>query len=242
MANLTFSDAFAELNALFNATFAGVWNTVAQNAASPATNLYLSLHNAAPGNGGSQSTNETAYTNYVRLAVARSSAGWTVTQGSGTTFSNAVNAAIATFATCGTTGDTLTHWGLGLASSGAGTLLAWGPLGPTAGPDVPFTCTSASPGVLTAYGYTPTVNDRVMVQQLPGSEGLPTGLTEGTLYFVGTAPGGQTLTLSTTTANGAPVNTSSTGSGLITKGNVPLAVATGIAPSFAAGAFSIQKA
>jgi len=239
MANLTFADTYAEFNALFNATFAGAWNTIAQNAASPATNLYFSLHTAAPGNGGSQTTSETAYSNYVRVAVARTTGGFTVTLGSGTIFTNAVNAAAVTFAACGATGATLTHWGLGLSSSGAGTLLAWGPLGPTAGPDVPFTCTSAVPGTITCYGYTPTVNDQVMVQQVQGSEGLPTGFTEGTIYYIGTASG-TTGTLSTTVSNGAPVTTTTTGSGLITKCS-PLVVSSGITPSFAAGAFSIQK-
>jgi hypothetical protein len=240
MATLTFADTFAELNALFNATFAGAWNTVAQNAGAPATNLYVSLHTAAPGNGGSQNTSETAYTNYARQAVARTSGGWTVTLGSGTSFSNVTNAAAINFATCGASGATLTHWGLGLSSSGAGTLLAWGPLGPTAGPDVSFECTSASPGVLTCYGYTPTANDQVMVAQLQGTQGLPTGLTEGTIYYVGTAPGGQTATLSTTTANANPVNTSSTGQGIIYKCS-PLAVSNGITPSIAIGGMVIQK-
>ena len=36
----------------------GAWNTIAQNAASPATSLYWSLHTADPGDGGSQTTNE----------------------------------------------------------------------------------------------------------------------------------------------------------------------------------------
>lgn len=231
MAFLSNTDAVGILNALFNATFAGSWNTIAQNAASPATNLYVSLHNADPGSAGSQTTNETAYTNYARIAVARTTGGWTVSGGNPNTVQNA---AAINFAACGVTGDTITHWGVGLLASAAGTLMASGPLGPVAGPDVPFTCTLASPGVLTAYGYTPAVNDRVAVWPLPGQEGLPTGLTAGTVYFVGTAPGGNTLTLSTTTANGAPVNTSATGSGMILKCS-PLIVSNGISPSFAAG-------
>lgn len=234
MAIKTFVETAAELNALFCAVFTGTWSTVAQNAAAPATLLYFSLHNANPGAGGSQTTSETAYTNYARQSVARTTGGFTVTTGSGTTFSSVANAATITFATCGTTGDTLTHWGLGLSSSGAGTLLAYGPLAPSSNP-VPFECTSASPGVLTHYGYTPTVNDRVSVYQLPGGQLLNTGLTEGTAYYIGTAPGGQTSTLSTTTANGAPVNTSSTGGGYIYKMGL-LAVSSGIAPTVAAGA------
>jgi hypothetical protein len=241
MAILTYADSAAEFNALFCAVFTGTWSTIAQNAAAPATNLYVSLHNATPGPTGSQTTNETAYTNYGRIAVARTTGGWTVTTGSGTTFSSVVNAATITFAACGATGDTLTHWGIGLSTSGAGTLLAFGPIGPTAGPAIPFTCTSASPGILTVYGYTPVVNDRFCVYQLPGTEGLPTGLTEGTTYYIGTAPGGQTATLSTTASNANPVNTSSTGSGIGYKQG-PLVVSSGVTPSFAAGALSIQKA
>ncbi len=236
----TYAQAAAELNALLCAVFTGVMSTIAQNAASPATNLYLSLHNANPGGAGSQTTNETAYTNYARLAVARTAGGWTVTTGSGTTLSNAGNAAASNFAQCGATGDSLTHWGLGLSSSGAGTLLFYGPLAPSGSP-VPFECTSASPGVLTAYGYTPAVNDRVSVYQAPGAELLPTGITEGTSYYVGTAPGGNTLTLSTNASNGAPVNTSSTGAGMIYKMGI-LAVSSGITPQIAAGAMAIQSA
>ncbi len=239
MAIKTWVEAAAELNALYCAVFTGTWSTIAQNAGSPATLLYWSLHNANPGAGGSQTTNETAYTNYARVSTARTTGGFTVTTGSGTTFSNVTNVAAITFPLCGATGDTLTHWGLGLSASGAGTLLAYGPIAP-AGAPVPFECTSASPGVLTHYGYTPTVNDRVSVYQLPGAEGLNTGLTEGTVYFVGTAPGGQTSTLSTTTSNGAPVNTSSTGGGYIYKHGL-LVVNSGIAPTVGAGAAIIQN-
>lgn len=240
MAIQTFIQSAAELNALYCAVFTGTWANVAQNSATPATQLFVSLHNANPGNGGTQTSNETAYTNYARVGVARTTGGWTVTSGSGTTFSNVVNAAAINFAACGVTGDTITHIGIGLSSSGAGTLLDFCEVGPTAGPGVPFTCTSASPGVLTCIGYTPAVNDRVSVYQLQGTQLLATGLTEGTVYFVGTAPGGQTLTLSTTTANGAPVNTSTTGSGIIYKQS-PLIVSNGITPTFAIGAISIQK-
>jgi len=239
MTVLSFVEAKAELDALFTAVFTGTWSTVVQNASSPATNLYVSLHNADPGNGGSQNTSETAYTNYARVAVARTTGGWTTSLGSGTTFSSVTNVASIGFAACGATGDTLTHWGIGLSASGAGTLLYFGPLGPSTN-GYPFTCTSASPGVITCYGYAPSVNDRVSVYQTQGAEGLPTGFTEGTVYYVGTAPGGNTATLSTTTANGNPVNTSSTGSGLIYKQS-PLTVSNGVTPSIAAGQIIIQK-
>lgn len=239
MAIKTYVDTYAELNALLCAVFSGAWNTIAQNAASPATQLYGSLHTADPGDSGSQTTSEVAYTNYARIGVARTTAGWTVTEGSGSTFTQAVNAAQVAFAACGATGATAAFWGLGLSSTGTGTLIAHGPLGPTAGPVVPFTCTSASPGVLTVYGYSATVNDQVVVYATPGTESLPTGITGGTLYYVGTVSG-NTITLSTTTANGSPVNTSAVGSGLLYKAT-PLAISSGVTPNIAASAMVLQS-
>jgi hypothetical protein len=95
---------------------AGIQNSAA------AGSLYVSLHTSDPGEAGDQTTSETAYTNYVRIAVARSGAGWTVT-------GNAVtNAAAITFATCGVSGATLTYFGVGTDSSGAGKLLYSGAL------------------------------------------------------------------------------------------------------------------
>lgn len=82
-----------------------------------AGSLYLSLHTADPGEAGTQATNETAYTNYARIAVARTVGGWTVSGNSVT------NAALAAFAQCGVTGATVTHFGVGTAASGAGKLL-----------------------------------------------------------------------------------------------------------------------
>lgn len=90
---------------------AGIQNSAA------AGNLYVSLHTADPGEAGAQNTSEAAYTNYARVAVARSSAGWTV---SGNAVSN--TAAIA-FPQCGATGATITNFGVGTDASGAGKLL-----------------------------------------------------------------------------------------------------------------------
>jgi len=111
------------LNLVFNNTDITLIGDAAglQNSAT-AGSLYISLHTADPGEAGDQTTSETAYTNYVRVAVARSGAGWTVT-------GNAVtNAATITFATCGVTGATLTYFGVGTDSSGAGKLLYSGAL------------------------------------------------------------------------------------------------------------------
>ena len=106
---------------IFNAT---AWADIAQNDGSgPLTDLYLSLHTASPGVGNDQTTNETAYTNYVRIAVERTTSGWDV-PASGAT----ANAALAQFAQCGVTGATLTHVAIGTAASGAGTVLYAGAL------------------------------------------------------------------------------------------------------------------
>lgn len=108
------------LKLIFQAT---AWASIADNAASsPYTNLYLSLHTADPGVGNNQTTNETGYTNYARIAIARTSGGWTVTTNTST------NAALAQFAQCGATGATLTYIAIGTASSGAGNVLYSGAL------------------------------------------------------------------------------------------------------------------
>ena len=106
---------------IFNAT---TWADIAENdTSSPNTNLYLSLHTADPGVGGSQTTNETSYTNYARVAVARTTAGWDAPAAAATT-----NAALVQFAACGITGATITHVAIGTASSGAGLVLYAGAL------------------------------------------------------------------------------------------------------------------
>jgi hypothetical protein len=108
------------LKLLFNAT---AWANIADNAASsPLTNLYLSLHTADPGIGNSQATNETGYTNYTRVAVVRTSGGWTVAT------NTAVNAALVQFPQCGATGATLTHVAIGTAATGVGNVLYSGAL------------------------------------------------------------------------------------------------------------------
>lgn len=89
-----------------------------------AGSLYVSLHTADPLPTSSQSTNETTYTPYGRIAVARSGAGWTRSGN----FVSPVSA--VTFATCTVGTPTLTHAGIGTASSGAGKLLYSGPITP----------------------------------------------------------------------------------------------------------------
>lgn len=89
---------------------------------SPATNLYISLHTADPTSSGNQTSSESAYTNYARVAVARTTGGWSVASAVGS------NVAAIVFAQCGATGSTVTYFGVGRDSSGTGKLLYSGAL------------------------------------------------------------------------------------------------------------------
>lgn len=90
-----------------------------------AGSLYLALHTADPGEAGTQTTSETAYTGYARIAVARTTGGFTVT-------ANAVNlVANADFGLCtASPGSPLTHFSIGTAASGTGKVLYSGTLSP----------------------------------------------------------------------------------------------------------------
>ncbi len=111
----------AILQLFFNAT--AIANIADNAASSPLTNLYVSLHTADPGEAGSQTTNETSYGSYARVAVVRTNVGWTVSN------PTAVNAAAIQFPTCTSGTPTLTHFGIGSLSSGAGVLYFKGALG-----------------------------------------------------------------------------------------------------------------
>ena len=117
----TFDNYFLKL--IFNAT--GIPNLADNTATSPLTNLYVSLHTASPGVSGYQNTSEAAYTGYSRVAMARSAAGWTVP---GSSVSPATTI-IFPPATGGS--ETEGYFGIGTASSGAGTLLYFGAISPT---------------------------------------------------------------------------------------------------------------
>ena len=112
------------LKLIFNATpIAGL----ADNAASsPVTNLYLALHTADPGEAGDQTTSEISYTGYTRLAVLRTTGGWTVTGNSVSPVANVIFPEMT-----GGAGSVATHASIGTASSGAGKILYKGALTPS---------------------------------------------------------------------------------------------------------------
>ncbi len=108
---------------IFNAT--AIANIADNAATAPLTSLYVSLHTADPGEAGTQATSETAYTGYARIAVARTTGGWTVASGSVSPVAN------IDFGECtASPGTAITHFGVGVAASGATKLLYSGTVSP----------------------------------------------------------------------------------------------------------------
>lgn len=105
-----------------NSAIALIGDATGLPAAATAGSLFVSLHTSDPGEAGNQTTNECAYTSYARVGVARSGAGWTVSGNS------VVNAALVQFPQCTGGSETVTHFGIGTASSGTGKILYKGAL------------------------------------------------------------------------------------------------------------------
>lgn len=106
----------AILNLVFSAT---AWTAYAVNhTSSPETNIHVGLHTGDPGEAGTMSTSEAAYTNYARQNVARST-GWTTS--SAGSVSPAAN---IDFPSSGAAGSTITHFSTGKTGGGA-TAILW---------------------------------------------------------------------------------------------------------------------
>lgn len=196
----------------------------------PLPAIYLALHNAAPGSAGNQSTNETFYAGYSRIAVVPSAGTFLVSQGSPT---RAQNLQPLIFPQCnGTLGDTLNFWSIGLAASGPGTLITSGPIGP--GLVLGFAADEGSPCTLFVPGLPSgtQVNSSVVLQSFGPGMLLPQGLVDGQLYYVGTVDAVNGLvTLSYGTDNSSPVSATASGSGFLLP-VTPLNVAQGFVPVF----------
>lgn len=119
---------------LFNATN---WALVADNTATtPLTNIHTALATADPGETGTMSTSEAAYTSYARVNVARTSGGWTVT-------ANSVSPVAAiTFPACTGSTSTVTYFSVG--KTGGGTV------------DIFFSGT-VTPNISVSTGVTPSL-------------------------------------------------------------------------------------
>lgn len=86
-----------------------------------ASDFYVALHTADPGEAGSATTSEIAYTSYARVAISRTT-GFTV---SGNTASNA---ALVQFPTCTGSSGTATYFSIVTTASGAGDIIVSGAL------------------------------------------------------------------------------------------------------------------
>lgn len=203
-------------------TATAIANLADNAASSPLTNLYLSLHSAFPGLAGDQTTSEAGYTGYGRQAVARSGSGWTVTGNAATL------AAIASFGLCTSGSGTYTHFCVGTASSGTGKILRIGVIGSRMG-----AFSAKADDTITIPGHTLTTADRVIFHAVDGTS-LPTGITEGTSYFVKTVSGDD-ITVSTT-SGGATLDITSVGDGICYK-STPLVVTSspGVNPQLGTG-------
>ena len=108
---------------LFNNTdWANIGDAAGLQNSAAAGSFFVALHTADPGEAGNQTTNEAAYTGYARVAIARTAGGFAV---SGNQVSNT---AITQFAECTAGSATVTHFSVGLLTSGAGDILYSGAL------------------------------------------------------------------------------------------------------------------
>lgn len=134
---MSLSNAFENnlLLLLFNAT---AWANIADNAASsPNTQIAYALATADPGEAGTLSTSEAAYTSYARVNVNRNSGGHTVT-------ANSVSPGANIDFPAGTGGSgTVTHFSNGKTGGGAA--------------DIHFSGT-VSPNIVTGNGVTPRLS------------------------------------------------------------------------------------
>lgn len=113
----------ALLDLLFlNVDWANVGDAAGLQNSATAGSFHISLHSADPGEAGSQTTNEVAYTSYARVAVNRTAGGWT------RSVSTISNTALVQFPKATGGSETATHFGIGTDSTGAGNLLLKGAL------------------------------------------------------------------------------------------------------------------
>jgi len=118
-----FENAWLRL-VFLNEPIANIGDATGLRGSVTAGQLFFSLHTADPGEVGTQATNEVSYTGYARVGVARSSAGFTVTD-------NSVSpAANVDFPPCTGGTATATHFAVGVASSGSTVVLYKGAISP----------------------------------------------------------------------------------------------------------------
>lgn len=108
-----------------NTNWANVGDVTGLRGSTTAGSFFGGLSTGTLTGASTQLTTEAAYTSYARVAIARSSGGWTVTGSAPTT---AENAAAVIFPQCTGGPETETYGTIGRDSSGAGEVITWGPL------------------------------------------------------------------------------------------------------------------
>lgn len=111
------------LKLLLNAT--AIANIADNAASSPLTNLYLALSTGTLTAASTGTTTEAGYTSYARVAVARTTGGFTAASAQ-----SSVLVATASFPAATGGSETETYAQINTASSGAGKLLYFGPVSP----------------------------------------------------------------------------------------------------------------
>lgn len=202
---------------LLNANIANLGDATGVRGSTAAGSLYWGLHTADPGEAGDQTTSEVAYTGYARVAAARSAAGFAVSGNVANPFAN------ADFGQCTAAGTTALFWSLGLAASGAGSILFRGILG-SARLGGFYGATSDTITIPGLAGL--AVDDRIYFRGAPGLT-LPAGLAEGTIYWVRTVTGtGITVAV---TQGGAAIDITAEGVGIAYRAT-PMAINVGSIP------------
>jgi hypothetical protein len=174
--------------------------------------LYVALFNALTtqanrdANNATHTATEVVGNAYARINLAPSVGNWPIT---GAAPATVHNGAVINFPTPSGSWGTIYAFGIYDALT-VGNLLYWGDM---VGNILSGYCSQASPGMISSAGHGLVVNNQVRVWSPTnmGFAALPTGLTDETIYYVGSVPSPDTFTLSTTTANGSPVNTSTSG-------------------------------
>lgn len=142
MAGFSDTTEAAIMALIYNAT---AWANYADNAAgTPQTNVAVALHTADPGDSGTMATSESAYTNYARQSVARTSGGWTCTGGS------VSPVATIGFPASGASGTTVTHFSTGKTGGGSAAILNAG----TVTPNISIASAAVTPQLSTSTTIT----------------------------------------------------------------------------------------
>lgn len=108
-----------------NTNWANLGDATGLRGSTTAGSFFVGLSTGTLSGTSTQTTTEAAYTSYARVAVARSSGGWTI---SGSAPTTAKNTAAVTFPACTGSSETETNAQIGRDSSGAGETLFWGAL------------------------------------------------------------------------------------------------------------------